>query len=384
MKLAIVHDGLATFGGRGGAEWVLTVLKDMFPDAPIYTTIYNPERMPDYFQQFDIRPSFIQKLPFGKTKYKAYLPFMPSAIEQFDLSCYDVVLSCNHAVAKGVITPPDTLHLCYCYTPLRYAWDMYHDYMETSWKGRIARLCIPPLLTYMRMWDSFASNRVDTFIAISHYVAQRIRKYYGREAYVIYPPVDISQFTPSAMVDPYFLVVSRLEPYKRIDLAVQAFNRLGLPLIVIGDGSERTKLMSIAKQNITFLGRQSDDVVREHLARCQALIFPGEEDFGITPVEAQASGRPVIAYRGGGALETVVAEKTGQFFYPKTVDALVETVRQFDTGKFDSQAIHRHARKFDISVFRQHMLDTLISSRTEYADPPRHRPYLSRDSQRRS
>ena len=358
MKLAIVHDGLATFGGRGGAEWVLTVLKEMYPDAPIYTTVYNEERMPDYFRQFDIRPSFIQRFPFGSTKYKAYLPLMPTAVEQWDFSGYDVVLSCNHSVAKGIITPPGTRHVCYCYTPLRYAWDMYHEYMETSWKNPIARLFIPPLLTYMRIWDTLSSNRVDRFIAISHYVAQRIRKYYRRESEVIYPPVDTSRFRLSDSIEPYFLVVSRLEPYKRIDLAVQAFNRLGLPLVIIGDGTERKKLENRAESNITFLGRQPDEVVSEHLSRCQALIFPGEEDFGIAPVEAQASGRPVIAYRGGGALETI-SEQTGVFFYPKTEEALQQTIQEFDARRFDSQFIQQHAAQFGIDVFRQKMRETL-------------------------
>jgi glycosyltransferase involved in cell wall biosynthesis len=362
LKLAIIHDGLATFGGRGGAEWVLTVLKEMYPEAPVYTTVYNKDRMPDYFQYFNIRTSFIQKLPFGKTKYKAYLPFMPIAVEQWDLSEYDVVLSCNHSVAKGIITPPDTLHLCYCYTPLRYAWDMYHEYMPPGQGNWIKRICIPPLLSYMRMWDTLTNNRVDVFIAISEYVARRIWKYYKRKSVVIYPPVNTSLFTRSETIEPYFLVVSRLEPYKRIDLAVQAFNMLELPLVVIGDGTEKPTLMKTAKKNITFLGRQPDEVVREYLSKCQALIFPGEEDFGITPVEAQASGRPVIAYRGGGALETIIpisdevrGGSSGQFFYPKTAEALVNVVRDFDPSHFDSQAIQQHAVQFDITVFRQKM-----------------------------
>lgn len=358
MKVAIAHDGLATFGGRGGAEWVLTVLRDMFPDAPIFTTVYNAARMPAYFRAFDIRPSFIQRLPFGATKYKAYLPLMPTAIEQFDVSGYDVVLSCSHSVAKGVVTPPATRHLCYCYTPLRYAWDMYHDYMETSWRSPLARLLIPPLLTYMRLWDAHSSRRVDEFIAISRYVAQRIKKFYRRDARVIYPPVDTARFAISNRLEPYFLIVSRLEPYKRIDLAIQAFNALGLPLVIIGDGAERKTLTAAANNNITFLGRQSDETVCEYLSTCQALIFPGEEDFGIAPVEAQASGRPVIAYRGGGALETVSAQ-TGRFFYPKTADALIEAVKRFDAGQFDSEKIREHARQFDVAIFREKMRESL-------------------------
>ncbi len=358
MKLAIVHDGLATPGGRGGAEAVLAHLHDMFPDAPIYTTVYHPDRMPEEFRAFDIRPSFIQRLPFGASKFRAYLPLMPTAVEQFDLSEFDVVLSCSHSVVKGVITSPQTRHICYCYSPLRYAWDMYHEYMETSWNSRFARLLVPPLLTYMRMWDTLSSDRVDTFIAISRFVAQRIEKYYRRDALVVYPPVDMANFSISDRLESYFLIVSRLEPYKRIDVAVEAFNRLGLPLLIIGDGAERQRLAQAAKPNITFAGRQSDQVVREALSKCQALIFSGEEDFGITPVEAQASGRPVIAYRGGGALETV-SEQTGRFFFPKTADALAATVKQFDAGQFDSAAIRRHAAQFDLAVF-QHRMKEII------------------------
>ncbi|MCP4406075.1 MAG: glycosyltransferase family 4 protein [bacterium] len=359
MKLAIVHDGLATNGGRGGAEWVLTVLKELYPEAPVYTTVYNKERMPEYFQRYDIRPSFLQHFPYARKNHRLYLPLMPSAVENFDLREFDVVLSCSHSAVKGVITAPHTRHVCYCYTPLRYAWDMYHEYMELGWKSRIARLCIPPLLTYIRAWDSLSSNRVDRFIAISEYVAQRIRKYYRRESTVIYPPVDCSLFAPSETIEPYFLVVSRLESYKRIDLTVQAFNQLGLPLVVIGDGSEREKLQNMAKNNIRFLGRRPDEVAREHFAKCQALIFPGEEDFGITPVEAQASGRPVIAYRGGGALETVSEGKTGIFFDCKNVESLVGAVQGFNAVRFDPATIQRHARQFDISVFRQKMLGAI-------------------------
>ncbi len=361
MKRAIVHDGLATFGGRGGAEYVLTVLKEMFPEAPVYTTVYNAKRMPEYFQQFGIRTSFIQRFPFGSTKYKAYLPFMPTAVEQFDLSEFDVVLSCNHSVAKGVITSPGTRHICYCYTPLRYAWDMYHDYMDTTWRNPLARLLIPPLLTYMRMWDTLSSNRVDTFIAISRYVAQRIGKYYRRDSQVIYPPVDTSRFHLSNTLKPNFLVLSRLEPYKRIDLAVQACNELKLPLVIIGDGGERKKLMQMAGPTITFLGRQPDEVVQEHLATCQALIFPGEEDFGITPVEAQASGRPVIACRSGGALETVIDGQTGMFFSHKTVESLAYELKHFQASQFKSAVIQRHTQQFDCAVFRRRIREIVTT-----------------------
>jgi len=363
LRLAIVHDGLATDGGRGGAEWVLTVLHELYPDAPIYTTVYNKNRMPAYFRSYDIRPSFLQHFPYAQKNHRLYLPIMPTAVEQLDLRDYDVVLSCSHSVAKGVITLPSTRHICYCYTPLRYAWDMYHEYMELGWRNRIARVLIPPLLTYMRIWDSLSSQRVDQFIAISQYVARRIWKYYRRGSLVIYPPVDISRFSRSDVIAPFFLVVSRLEPYKRIDVAVQAFNQLGLPLIIIGDGTEREKLMRMAHSNITFLGRQPDDIVRQRLSTCQALIFPGEEDFGITPVEAQAAGRPVIAYRGGGAVETV-NEQTGMFFERKNAHALAAAVQRFDSRQFDPAVIQQHAAQFDITIFRQKIREIIERSRS--------------------
>lgn len=354
MKLAIVHEWLA---GMGGSEKVVLAFKEIYPEAPIYTTVYNPDKVGPAFHSMDIRTSFIQRLPMAKAKYQSYLPLMPTAVEQFDLSEYDVVLSSSHAVAKGVVTGAKTLHITYCHTPMRYAWDFYHEYLHGPGVGRLKKILIPWLMNYIRMWDRLSADRVDYFIANSRYVAQRIKKHYRREAEVIYPPVDTGYFTPTADGGDYFFIVSRLIPYKKIDLAVEAFNRLGLPLKIAGDGPERERLQAMAKSNIEFLGRISDEEMRKHYALCKAFIFPGEEDFGITPVEAQAAGRPVIAYGAGGCLETVVPGVTGEFFAPQTADALVEVIRRFEPAKYRPEQVRAHAGEFDREIFKQRIKD---------------------------
>ncbi|MHB9095791.1 MAG: glycosyltransferase [Eubacteriales bacterium] len=363
MKVAIVHDWLTNMGG---AERVILALHEIFPDAPVYTMVHNPDRLPPEFAGIDIRTSFIQKLPRAKTKYQTYLPLMPMAAEQFDLSGFDVVISSSHACAKGVITRPETLHICYCYTPMRYAWFLYHEYMRLEQISRIKKYLIPPLMNYLRLWDRLAADRVDDFIAISRGVGHRIRKYYRRESAVIFPPVKTDYYTPADSVDDYFLVVSRLVAYKRVDLAVQAFNELGWPLVVIGDGPEMEKLKRAAKPNVKILGRLSDEETRNYYARCKAFIFPGEEDFGITPVEAQASGRPVVAYGAGGALDTVKQGITGEFFYPQTAPALVETLRSLDLAKFDAGIIRRHAQSFDTEKFKKDFHEYTLKKYNEH------------------
>lgn len=349
MKVAIIHDWLTNMGG---AERVILALHEIFPDAPVFTMVHNPDKLPPEFANIDIRTSCIQRLPGAKTKYQTYLPLMPVAAEQFDLSEYDVVISSSHACAKGVITRPETLHICYCYTPMRYAWFLYHEYMQLERVSRIKRFFIPFLMNYLRMWDRLAADRVDDFIAISTGVGHRIKKYYRRESNIIFPPVDTGYYKPSDTVEDYYLVVSRLVAYKRVDLAVEAFNRLGLPLVVVGDGPEMDKLRRMAKSNVRIMGRLSDDETRKYYAQCKAFIFPGEEDFGITPVEAQAAGRPVIAYGAGGTLDTVKKGVTGEFFYPQTADALAAAVKAFDAGKYDPQVIRKHAEGFDTRKFQ--------------------------------
>lgn len=358
-NMAIVHDGLATAGGGGGAERVLAVLHRMFPEAPVYTTVYHPDRMPAAMRGWDIRTSLIQDLPRGKEKYQWYLPLFPTAIEALDLRGYDVVVSASHAVAKGVLTDASAYHLCYCYSPLRYAWDMYHEYLEIEDVPGWQRALLPGVMHYLRTWDALAAPRVDRYVAISHYVRRRIEKYYRRDAQVVYPPVEVLK-SDAAPAD-YFLVVSRLVAYKRIDLVVEAFNRLGWPLVVIGDGVERRRLEAMAKGNITFLGRQSDEAVREHLAACRGFVFPGIEDFGIAPVEAMAAGKPVVALGRGGAAETVIDGETGVHFGRQDVEDLVAALRRCDATRFDAGRIRRHAERFSTDRFEREFLAALAA-----------------------
>jgi glycosyltransferase involved in cell wall biosynthesis len=347
MRVAIVHDLL---NQMGGADRMLLTFHDIFPDAPIYTSIWDPKVTDARFRAMDIRTSYMQRLPFIMRHHQPYLPLYPFVFERLDLREYDVVISSSWAFAKGIVTRPDALHICYCHTPMRWAW-RYEDYISLERVGLLARAVLPPFITWLRGWDYATAARVDYFVANSPTVAARIAKYYRRESTVIAPPVDVSRFQVASAHDDYFLVVSRLIPYKRIDLAVQAFTRLGLPLRIIGSGRSEKKLKRLAGKNIKFLGQLPDAEVRNYMARCRALIFPGEEDFGMTPVEAQASGRPVIAYGAGGALSTIIEGETGVFFAEQTVDSLVDAVRGFHDEQFDPQRIRRHAEGFDTQRF---------------------------------
>jgi glycosyltransferase involved in cell wall biosynthesis len=348
MKVAIVHDWLANMGG---SERCVLAFHELFPDAPVFTTVYNQDKLPDEFKALDIRPSFIQKLPKAKTNYQTYLPLMPIAVEQFDLTEFDVVITSSHACAKGVITRPDAINICYCYTPIRYVWQLYHEYMRLEEMSRLKKLLIPPIMNYLRMWDRLAADRVDEFVGISRIVAQRIRKYYRRDAAVIYPPVDTQKYKIGSSIEDYYLVVSRLVPYKRVDLAVAACSVTGQPLLVVGDGPEYSKLKEIAGPTVKFLGRISDEEIVSLYASCKAFIFPGNEDFGMTPVEAQAAGRPVIAFGSGGCLETVVPGVTGEFFSAQTPEALAEIIRKFDAARYNPLEIRKNAERFDKEVF---------------------------------
>ena len=299
MKVAIIHDWLT--GMRGG-EKVLEAFCELFPQAHVYTLLHLPRTVSPSIEALPIHTSFIQNLPFSKKGYRRYLPLFPMAIERFDLKGYDLILSCSHCVAKGIVPPPDALHISYLLTPMRYAWDMFGEYFGAK-KSRL----IPFFIHYLRMWDVTSSQRVDDFLAISKHVQRRIMKYYRRDAEVIYPPVDTRRFKPGTKKGDFFLIVSSLVSYKAVDVAVEAFNRLGYPLRIIGSGPEEQRLRAMARSNVAFLGWQRDEVVAEAYSRCRALIFPGEEDFGIVPLEAMASGRPVIAFGRGGALETIVS-----------------------------------------------------------------------------
>lgn len=363
MKIAIAHDWLTNMGG---AEKVIINFNELYPEAPIYTTVYNRDKLDLSLQNINVKTTFLQKIKGANKRHQSLLPLMPIAWEQLDFNGYDVVLSSSSSCAKGLITSPDTMHVCYCHTPMRYAWEFYNEYMEREKIGFLKRKLIPIIMNYIRIWDVISANRVDYFIANSENVAKRIRKHYRREAIVIHPPVRASYFNISDVDEDYFVMVSRLVPYKRVDLAVEAFNELGLPLVVIGGGPQEEYLKSIAKDNVKILGRQSDEVIKEHYANCRAFIFPGEEDFGITPLEAQASGRPVIAFGKGGALETVVEGKTGVFFANQTKEDLKQAVEKFQTMTFDKKEIRNHALKFDEEVFKKKIEDFINEKLKEF------------------
>lgn len=358
MRVALVHDYLNQYGG---AERVLEAFGQLYPKAPIYTLLYDRKKTGYAFDRRQIYTSFLQKIPLIKSHHRPFLMFMPLAIEQFDLSQYDLVLSDSASYAKGVITSPQTLHICYCHTPIRYAWDDSHKYIEEfGYPGPIKKI-IPFFMNYIRLWDEQAAQRVDKFIANSHFVAKRIKKYYGREAEVIHPPVKTNLFYVSDNSDKYFLMVGRFLAYKQFDLAIRAFNQLKLPLKIIGDGPDRKRLRKIARGNIEFVGLVPDEKLKEYYARCQAFIFPQEEDFGITAVEAMASGRPVIAYSAGGALEIIEEGVTGLFFKEQSADCLIETLKKFKTGDFDPKVIRQRAMEFDQERFKKKIKDFIDS-----------------------
>jgi glycosyltransferase involved in cell wall biosynthesis len=348
MKIALAHDYLNQYGG---AERVLEQLHDLFPDAPIYTSMYDPDAMPSAYRSWDIRTSFMQRLPLVTSRHQAYLMAYPIAFESFDLAGYDVVISNSSAFCKGVVTDPNTLHISYCLTPMRWVW-RYREYVERERLGPMTRALLPPLIHYLRVWDTGASSRVDRYVAISTAVAARIRKYYRRDAEIIYPPVDCDQFGSPRPFGAYYMTVARLVPYRRIDLIVEAFRKLGLPVKIVGDGRDRARLEARATPNIEFVGRVDDDTKRELFAGCRAYLFPAEEDFGIAPVEAQAAGRPVVAYGAGGSLDTVINGETGVHFSDQSPDGLIAAVRRLEGMSFDPYRIQRNAERFSASVFR--------------------------------
>ncbi len=348
VNVALIHEWLTTLGG---SERVVLALHDLYPQAPLFTSIHKGRNLPPAFEEIDVRTSFLQGLPFSGRYYQKLLPLMPLAFEQFDLRGYDVVISSSHACAKGVLTSPETLHISYVHTPMRYAWDLTLDYQKTL--PILLRPLAASMLHKLRIWDAVAANRVDAFLANSRTVASRIEKHYRRKAKVIHPPVDTHRFSISPRVEEHFLMVSRLVPYKRVDLAVEAFTELGWPLRVVGDGPLFGKLKAKAGSNVVFTGALPDEEVAQELSRARALVFPAFEDFGIVPVEAQASGRPVVAFGAGGATETVVEGVTGTFFSEQTVSSLVSALRRFERIDFDPQRIRAHALLFDRLVFQR-------------------------------
>lgn len=353
VRVALAHDYLNQYGG---AERVLEDLHVLYPDAPVHTSIYWPARMSPEIRSMQIRTSFMQSLPGVLSHHQPYLMAYPLAFESFDFSGYDLVISNSSAFCKGIVTTPQTLHVCYCLTPMRWVWG-YRAYVQREKLGRTARAILPFAISQLRSWDVATAQNVDRFVAISRAVAARIRKYYRREADVIYPPVNCGSFSPQpGKEQDYFLVVSRLIPYKRIDLAVDACTQLRLPLKIVGSGGrDEAALRARAGSTVEFLGRVSDEALRDLYARCRAFLFPGEEDFGIAPLEANASGRPVVAFAGGGALDTVVDGQTGVLFHEQTVASLADALRRFQTLAWDPSALRAHAETFDTRVFRERL-----------------------------
>lgn len=351
MKIALVHELLTQYGG---AERVLDAFLELFPKAPVYTLVYDKEKMGKYYGKYDIRTSFLQNLPFGIKKYKWYLPLMPKAVESFNLNDYDVVLSITSALVKGVITKKPTIHICYCNTPTRYLWIDGDTYVKSAPIPSFIRPLMPKVLSYLRKWDLKASKRPDFYIGNSKNVSQRIYKYYHRKAdKTIWPPVDCQKFKPGKTVGNYFLVASRMEPYKKIDLVIKTFNKLKLPLKIIGSGSNIQELKDIANKNIEFVGRVSDADLVQYMARAKALIFPQNEDAGITPLEMMACGRPVIAYKAGGALEIIQPGKNGEFFDFQKVESIIKVIKKFDYKKYDSQYIRNFAKNYCKELFKR-------------------------------
>lgn len=351
MRVALVHDYLNQYGG---AERVLEALHALYPDAPVYTSLYDRRAMPEAFRLWDIRTSFLQRLPRRVALARLYLPWYPYAFESFDLRGYDFILSSSSAFAKGVIPPAGARHICYCHNPARFLWDTA-SYLGREPLGRPAGWLLAGVLHRLRLWDVAVNLRVDAFIANSRTVAARIARYYRRESTVIHPPVDVSSFPLAQEEGHYFLAGGRLVPYKRLDLAVAACTRLKLPLVVFGEGRDRARLERLAGPTVRFVGRVSEEELRRLYLDCRALLFPGEEDFGIAPLEAMACGRPVIAYGAGGALETIVAGRTGLLFSSQEEEALLEALASFRDDDFDPVEIRRHAEQFDVSRFQENV-----------------------------
>jgi glycosyltransferase involved in cell wall biosynthesis len=372
MKVALIHDWLT--GMRGG-EKCLEVFCELYPEADLYTLVYAPERVSATIRRMNVRTSWLNRLPAAQKHFRYLLPLFPHAIEGFELGAYDFILSSSHCVAKGVF-PHRALHLAYTYTPMRYVWDLHDAYLDGADGAIMNRAGLALCRSYLQRWDTRSSARVDSFIAISKNIAAKIERFYGRTATVIYPPVDLARFHIDGELKSFYLIVSALVPYKRIDIAVEAFNALQMPLKIVGAGPLRARLARRANTNIEFLGSLDDVRLAELYATCQAFIFPGEEDFGIAPLEAQASGRPVIAFKRGGLLETVVgldgslpaAHPTGIFFDEQNLDSLIAAVRFFERNKhqFNPHFIREHAAKFGRDRFKREMVEHVERCLSQY------------------
>ncbi len=365
MKIALVHDYLVQYGG---AERVLEAFCEIFPDAPIYTLLYNKEAMRGVFKDKNIITSSLQDKILASKYHRLFPPLMPTAIEEFDLSLYDVVLSDSSSFAKGIITRPETLHISYVHTPMRYAWDDCQKYTQDfGWPFKLEKI-VPFLMNPIRLWDKSSAYRIDKCIANSQFVANRIKKYWDKDATVIHPPVSVDKFFVSKEQEDYFLMVGRLITYKKHDIAIEAFNKLGLPLKIIGRGPEMEKLKKKANSNIEFLGRVDDNELAKYYAKSKAFIFPQEEDFGIVAIEALASGKPLIAFKGGDIVEHIVDKKHGILFSEQTVDSLLEAIEKFNKIKFEPTEIRKRAEQFDKKIFKKKIQKYVNDSFQQFKD----------------
>ncbi|MEB3230101.1 MAG: glycosyltransferase [Leptolyngbyaceae bacterium] len=373
MKTAIVHEWLVK---QAGSERVMAEMLTTYPNSDLFSLVdFLAEDLRSFIHHKSVTTSFIQQLPRARSHFRQYLPLMPFAIEQFDLSPYDVVLSSHHAVAKGVVTRADQLHISYVHTPIRYGWDLHHQYLQSIEQGggigrRGRSLLIRAILHYLRIWDVTTANRVDCFLANSNYVARRIWKTYRRRAQVIYPPVAVDRFQPQQQRDDFYFVLSRFVPYKRVDIIVEAFTQLGLPLIVVGDGPEQATIEALAGPNVILLPPQPEAAIADYMNRCKAFVYAAEEDFGIALVEAQAAGAPVITYGKGGALETVIPSQTGLFFDQQTTNDIVKAVTEFETGLFhpSSEQLREHAAQFSSDRFQQQFYQFVEQAWSRFQD----------------
>ncbi len=368
MKTALVHDWLTCLAG---AEKALQSLYTLYP-SPIYTLLADFSSLKgSFFERKEIHTSFIQRLPFAKKKYRSYLPFFPLAIEQLDVSSYDLVLSSSHCAAKGVLTHAEQLHICYCHTPVRYAWDMYHEYLsmgnlKKGGKGLLAKI----FLHYFRSWDKLSASRVDYFLANSHFIAKRIEKVYGRKAEVVFFPVNTKFFTFCDKKEDFYLAVSRLVPYKKMDVIVRAFHNMPeKKLIVIGDGPELSRLEKMKSSNVSFMGYQKDEVVRSYMQKAKAFLYAALEDAGVVPVEAMSCGTPVIAYGKGGILDSVIPKVTGLFFLEQTPKALEEAIEAFEKRSFDLEKIREHAENFSKENFEKRLYNSIETKKVNFFTP---------------
>lgn len=353
MKIALLYDRVNKWGG---AERVLLALHEVFPNAPLFTAVYSSENAPWAKVFPEVIPTFLQNIPFAKNKHELLGTFTPIAFENLDLAGFDLVISITSEAAKGVIVRPPTRHICYCLTPTRYLWSGYDVYF----KNQLLKLISKPVVGYLRNWDKIAAQRPDKMIAISYAVKKRIKKYYNRQSEVIFPPVEIDNFkikgSKKHKREDFFLVVSRLVPYKMVDLAISAFNDLGFPLYIVGTGSEKEKLEAMSKDNIKFIGHLTDAELADYYKRCKAFVFPQEEDFGIVALEAQAAGAPVIAYKAGGALDTVIEGKTGVFFNKQDKESLIKAIKKFEKLSFNQKDLINNAERFSKQRFKREIL----------------------------